>query len=63
VSYYVRRIHADGRNGFIGSIRSERQANKEANAWRSAGWSAEVLPNSPALRRVIRDWENKKANR
>jgi hypothetical protein len=39
MSFYVKR-NTDSRDGWTGPIRSERQANREASAWRDAGWTA-----------------------
>lgn len=52
MSFYVRRT-----GGFTGPIRSSRQAEREAAAWRSCGQHATVEPSSPKLRREVRDWQ------
>jgi hypothetical protein len=39
-------------DGYVGPIPWER-AEAEADAWRSCGWSAEVLPVTPELRRLV----------
>lgn len=55
MSFYVRR---EGSSiGWTGPIRSEKQANREADAWRSVGWSATVEPSTPEIRKQIREWE------
>jgi hypothetical protein len=56
MSYYVKR--SGGRLGFayVGPIRSERQAEKEAAAWISCGHTAEVQPSNPAVRADVRAW-------
>jgi hypothetical protein len=55
-SFYVRRS-IGARIGFTGSIRSEAQAHREAQAWRDCGWTAEVVPNTAELRAEVRAWE------
>lgn len=59
MSYYVKRTAA-ARQSWTGPIRSEKQADREATAWREAGWVAEVVPSSAAVRAEVRSWE--KAN-
>jgi hypothetical protein len=56
-SYYVRRESVDGRVGYVGSIRSRAQAHREAEAWRSCGQTAVVLPNTPQVRAQVRAWQ------
>jgi hypothetical protein len=56
-SYYVRRVSAGGREGYVGSLRPLSRAEREAQAWREAGGSAEVLPNTPDVRTAVRAWE------
>lgn len=56
-SFYVRRLTPLGRLGWTGSIRSRRQAEREAQAWRDAGWFADVLPNTPDVRKQVRAWQ------
>lgn len=55
-SYYVKR--SGGRLGyaFVGPIRSEKQAQKEVDAWISVGHTAELLPSSPLVRAEVRAW-------
>lgn len=59
-SYYVRRVKETTPGGFayVGPIRSERQAEKEADAWNSCstGYAARVLPSNPATRKLVREW-------
>ena len=45
------------RVGWVGPIRSPRQARREAAAWQSAGWAAEVVPATPEARREVRAWQ------
>jgi hypothetical protein len=73
MSYYVKRSSerrhdiwtdrdvVDHREGWTGPIRSAKQAEREATAWRDVGWSAEVLPSTPEVRAQVRAWT--KANR
>lgn len=55
MSSYVKR-ERDGRIGYVGPIRSPRQAEKERAAWESCGWQAEVLDSTPETRRLVREW-------
>jgi hypothetical protein len=59
-SFYVERVAPTGRIGWTGPIRSERQARREADAWRGSGWSAVVRPTSPEVRAKVRAWEKAK---
>lgn len=43
--------------GWTGPIRSERQAEREAQAWREAGHSATVEPSTPDVRKRARTWQ------
>jgi hypothetical protein len=63
VSFYVRRWDAEHPESWTGPIRTEKQAHKEATAWQQAGWSAEVVPSTPAVRTAVRDWQWRKAVR
>jgi hypothetical protein len=67
-SFYVKRKspvgRVDGYNmlipqtiGWTGPIHSERQADREAKAWLDCGWTAEVVPSTPEVRKQIRVWE------
>jgi hypothetical protein len=56
-SFYVRRLTPLGRLGWTGPIRFRRQAEREAQAWRDAGWFADVLPNTPDVRAQVRAWQ------
>lgn len=61
MSYYVKRSRpgvVGTKRGWTGPIRSERQAHRERAAWTEAGWEAEVVPSSPAVRAEVRKWEN-----
>jgi len=55
-SFYVHRTRGD-REGWTGPIRSQRQADREAAAWREAGWAATVHPSTPETKRRVRAWE------
>jgi hypothetical protein len=57
MSYYVKRVNTDGRGGWTGPIRSERQARKEQSAWESVGWVAWVEESTPAIRAEVRAWQ------
>jgi hypothetical protein len=58
MAYYVKRENRDtGRVGFVGPIRSAKQAGKESDAWVHAGWKAWILESSPTVRAEIRAWE------
>jgi hypothetical protein len=59
-SFYVKRVSPEGRLGWTGSIRSERQAHREAQAWRDSDWIAEVLPNTPTIRAEVRSWQRER---
>ncbi len=56
MSFYVQRKHPEGRVGWVGPIRSEKQAGKEVAAWESVGWEAECHPSTPAIRATVRRW-------
>jgi hypothetical protein len=55
-SYYVRRVRSDGRVGWTGSVRPRSRAEREATAWNDAGWTAEMVPNTPEVRAEVRRW-------
>lgn len=58
MSYYVHRIHPeDNRAGWIGPIRSERQAGKEVKAWQDCGWLAWMHFGDSQVRAAVREWE------
>lgn len=61
MSFYVRRVTSAGRVAWTGPIRSERQAGREAQAWRDAGRSAEVVESTADVRAQVRAWERAKA--
>jgi hypothetical protein len=56
-SFYVQRSTPLGRVGWTGPIRSRRRAEREAQAWRDAGWTAEVLANTPGVLRRVGEWQ------
>lgn len=65
MSFYVRRIRLEsgtsgrpvGEVGWVGPIRSERQAGREKAAWEADGnFSAEVVPSSQEVRAEVREW-------
>jgi len=60
MSFYVRRAHTDGRGGWVGPIRLERQANKEKAARESRGWVAWVEESTSAIRREVRAWQKER---
>lgn len=71
MSFYVRRsgTHTDPftgqaspRAGWTGPISSETQAGKEAEAWRSIGWTATVEPSTPEIRAEVRAWEKARSH-
>ena len=55
-SFYVKRERG-GREGWVGPIRSARQAQREVDAWESAGWSAEARPSSVEVKAQVRSWQ------
>lgn len=59
-SYYVKRVNENGRGGWTGPIRSERQARKEVTAWESAGWVAWLEEATPAVRREVKAWQRER---
>jgi hypothetical protein len=74
MSYYVKRRrvivnsdtdprHVDPGIGWTGPIRSPKQAEKERQALENAGWTAEVVPSTPEVRKQIREWERSKRTR
>jgi hypothetical protein len=56
MSFYVKR-ERDGRTGWIGPIRSYRQARREFAAWEESGWSAKIEDSTPEIRRAVREWQ------
>jgi hypothetical protein len=56
MSCYVKRTRGDA-VGWVGPIRSERQAYREADAWRQAGWHAVVRVSAPDVRAAVRAWQ------
>lgn len=64
MSAYVKRTNPEtDRVGWTGPIRNDKQAEREATAWRDAGWAAEVHPSTPEIRAQVRAWEKAKAQR
>ena len=59
MSNYVKRTNINGREGWVGPIRSARQAENEAHAWRTAGWTAEVLPATPEVKAGVKAWQKR----
>ena len=58
MSFYIERSRAyPARHGYTGPIRSARQARREQDAWRDAGWTAIILPSTPEIRRAVRAWQ------
>ena len=59
MSHYVKRTSKRNPAGiaYVGPIRSEAQANREAAVWREAGETAEVLQSTPAVRRDVNRWQ------
>jgi hypothetical protein len=66
MSFYVKRscVHefdtsgaAVNRQGWTGPIRSEHQAQREVDAWRTAGWTAELVAATPAVKSEVRTWQ------
>lgn len=43
--------------GWVGPLPSRSNAEREAAAWISAGWSAEVKVGTPAVRAEVRTWQ------
>lgn len=61
--YFVRRTHPEtGRVGFTGPLPASR-VDREAQAWKDAGWAAEVAEATPEVRAEVRAWERAKATR
>jgi hypothetical protein len=56
-SFYVQRTSPDGREGWTGSLRPLSHAQREAEAWISSGWTADVVPNTPEIREKVRAWQ------
>lgn len=56
MSFYVRRTNEDGREGWVGPIRSEAQADREVAAWRECGWSADRVPVTTESRAEVKAW-------
>lgn len=55
--YYVHRINADGRHGWVGPLVAAK-AEREAAAWRTEGWAAEVHPNDTTTRDLVKAWQH-----
>ena len=56
MSFYVYRKHDDGREGWVGPIRSYKQARREFQAWEDAGWWARIDDSTPEVRAAVRAW-------
>jgi len=65
MSFYVRRMKAERfeptRLEWVGPIRSDKQAQKERDAWRECGWDATVFESSPDVRATVRAWQKEVA--
>lgn len=59
MSFYVKRSSKQNPAGFayVGPMARESQALREAEAWRAAGETAEVLSKTPELWAAVRKWE------
>ncbi len=57
MSYYVKRSR-DGHDGWVGPIRSYRQARREFAAWRQSGWDAIIHDSTPEIRAEVRVWQH-----
>jgi hypothetical protein len=62
MTHFVKRVRPDGSVAWTGPIRSPRQAEREAQAWRESGIvdTAEVLPADKATWAEVRAWEKAK---
>jgi hypothetical protein len=60
MSFYVKREHSDGRVGWVGPIRSFRQARREFAAWRESGWDAVIHDSTPDVRAAVRSWQRER---
>lgn len=61
--WYVERSFAHPfKRGYTGPL-SERQARREVQAWNDAGWSAAMLPSTPTVRKMVRDWQHEADHR
>jgi hypothetical protein len=61
MSYYVKRRKFEWlAPSWTGPIRASKQADKEASAWRDAGWLAEVIPSSVSVRREVNAWQRQR---
>lgn len=38
-------------------VRGSAQAAREAAAWRTEGWTADIVPSTPGIRATVRGWE------
>ena len=56
-AWYVGRSKG-GFTGFVGPLTSEAGAERERDAWRKAGYAAEILPSSPAVRETVKTWQS-----
>ncbi len=71
MSFYVKRGRTEDSyvtgpfwyTGWTGPIRSERQAHREAAAWRDAGWIADIVQSTPEIRAEVRVWERETKTR
>lgn len=57
MTFFVKRTDNNGRTAWTGSFRTESGANRERDAWLSAGRSAEVVTSAPEVRQQVRAWE------
>lgn len=57
MSFYVHRSSDNGREGWVGPIRSAAQADREVAAWEEAGWRAVRLIGSPMVKAEVARWQ------
>jgi len=57
MSFYVKRTSENGREGWVGPIRSGIQAGREVKAWQEAGWHAVAVESSPEVKAEVRAWQ------
>jgi hypothetical protein len=61
--WYIERSQAyPARFGYTGPL-SRAQALREQQAWHDAGWSAGLLPSTPEVRKMVREWQHESDHR
>ena len=62
-TWYVKRVKGDRTGWTRISSGGEKQAGKEAAAWKAYGWTCTTMPASPKVLATIARWEQEKTRR